>query len=753
MISLDCETSGLDLRHGARPFFVTITNMQGEISYWEWRVDPIHRIIVPRVDGVWIDKIQTVRGYDTREELLEIKEIIDKEDYIVGQNIKFDCGMLTYLFKDYNIPFEWPWHKTHDTLIASHILDSGSRHNLTELGKTYLGKDISKLEEALKKACMSARNIAKRRYPMWLIAKEGLDIMPSAKGGNKRESKGLEGNSPWKFDMFLPKELAIVTGEKLDHPWHIVLSKYSNKDSEITLRLWIEMERLLKERGYWKIYLDKMKLPKILFEMEDYGTTLIEDNLTTVLNDCTRERDRDTQLCCNIASTYKEPDGTPFDFVMPNGASPNDSMRQLVFNHMGVRGIVPPKAKTNNPSLDAASLDSYLLDLPKASKPHVFITALRHKRKRDTAITYLRGYRKFGLKLGNRFLRLYPSFNQTGTRTLRKSSNNPNFQNISKKESQCRVCEGDGCVSCNQTGIDFRSLRYAFGPAPGRVWVSIDYQNLELRIPSYVANEEEFIKLFERPKDPPYYGSNHLLIAHLLFPKEFNTCINKEGILDGRLFKDHITFKEIYQRVKNGNFAVQYGSIDKADGTGTADRTYGLKGAQSMISKRFSKMEALNQDCIKMARRLGYVETMPSRRVDPKRGYPLMVEKSWGGKIVETQPLNYFVQGTACDIICSAEIKVSEQLRVWRQGGWDGHMIADVHDELIIDAPKPNRHPNDEKNGKFRISTDIGWRIKILQGLMQSCGADLLHPNCPNGIPTPTSAKYHEHNWSEGDNI
>ena len=48
MLALDCETTGLDLRHGAKPFFVSICNVSGYQEWYEWDVDAITRD--PRVD-------------------------------------------------------------------------------------------------------------------------------------------------------------------------------------------------------------------------------------------------------------------------------------------------------------------------------------------------------------------------------------------------------------------------------------------------------------------------------------------------------------------------------------------------------------------------------------------------------------------------------------------------------------------------------------------------------------------------------
>ena len=44
MHSLDTEATGLDLRHGAKPYFVTTCDEEGQIRYWEAdHVDPLTR--------------------------------------------------------------------------------------------------------------------------------------------------------------------------------------------------------------------------------------------------------------------------------------------------------------------------------------------------------------------------------------------------------------------------------------------------------------------------------------------------------------------------------------------------------------------------------------------------------------------------------------------------------------------------------------------------------------------------------------
>lgn len=737
MISLDTETNGVDFRHGALPFLVTTCDTQGVIRYWQWDVDPIYREPIVPI-----------------EDLVAIRELIESEDTVVLQNPKFDCTALEHLYKKHNVPFTFPWPKVVDTLRAGHLLASNKPHNLTDMCLQYLGIDISPHEQRIKKACLSARNIARRQLPMWLIASEGQEGMPSAKGGGKKAKKGVESDSPWKFDMWLPRALAQhykwPDGHE-NYSWHILCATYANTDAEATLALWVAQSNELKRRGYTSIYREMIKSIPVAKDMEDYGVSMSEERLDELTDKFTKERDKSHSICVNIASRFSDRDGLPFQLEMPKGASPNDSLRDLVFNAMGIRGQPGHKAKTAMPSLDVNSIQQYQNTLPRSSLQYLFLKSLTDKRKRDSALTYMSSYRRFWLPVSDKWYRLHPSLNPTGTATLRWSCSNPNEQNISK-----------------QKGFN---LRYAFGPAPGREWWSLDAKNIELRIPFYEAQEEEGIALFERPDDAPYFGSNHLLVAHILHPKEFNECLSckackleidpsgrngekycqcriKDAMIDGRVFKTRYA-STLYQWVKNGNFAVQYGAIDKTDGSGTADRAYHLPGAQRRIKARFRKLAALNDAQIAHAERFGYVETIPDRSVDPDKGYPLLCTRTEWGKILPTVPLNYHVQGTAMQWTTKAMVRVANKLKQWREEmGFDGHLVMQVHDELVLDFPKSKKHPKETKDEKsiFRTGMSNLWRIRIIQKLMERGGEDI-------GIPTPVSATYHEHTWDEGEDF
>lgn len=742
MFSLDSETLGLDVHHGAKPFFVTVCHDNGEQQFWEWDVNPVTRQpIIPKEDVKQISNLlEVARKWGESTGFQKTAE----EHVVVGQNCKFDAAALHSIGVS-----NWPWKQTRDTLIAGHLLASNQPHDLTSMAVHYLGCDIEPLEKKLKEACNQARRIIQqaklkvkrseengtdcddedRFLATWRIAKQGLPEMPSAKSESKEKgADGLSKSSPWAFDMWLARalidhwwETSESRGywsekdsshgaknksgwefrppeiENGDHPWWTVLADYSNADSAITLALWKVMEKELKKRNLWAIYKERLEVLPVVAKMERHGVTVNGKNLHKLEDDFVTESERLGRVCVNIAADRG------FDLELPKSGS-NDLLDQFCFglfkegeDGTKLKGafnrtksttclnLEPLELTENgNPSLSKQTIEVYQLELPSGSKELAFIKALKGKRKRDTAVSFLQGYRRYWLPLSsgsghilrtskdcpcsgdtgtcpicdgglsvcsvcgeyesgldnecriNGWFVLHPSLNVTGTDTLRCTCANPNGQQISRDE-------------------DF-TTRSAFGPAPGREWWSFDYENIELRIPAYEAGEHAMIDLFERPNDPPYFGSNHLLCCHILHHDKFEACKNDKGEVDGRVFKSR--YKATwYSWTKNGNFAVQYGAIESS---GTADRAYHMEGAQSLIQKRLGKISDLNRRMIAQAEKFGWVETIPDRTVDKDRGYPLLCTRTENGRILPTVPLSYHIQGCLAG---SSRVWTSDGLR------------------------------------------------------------------------------------------
>ncbi len=666
LISLDTETTGLDLWHGAKAYFITTCDENDEQLNWYWPVDPFTR-----------------EPYVSRKDCQEISELLrDPQFEWVLQNAKFDVRSLATVGID--VPEDF-WFRCHETLYSGHLLASDQPKNLTSMVMNFLKADIGKFDKRLESIVKEVRGIVRKMYPEWRIAKEGLPEMPSAK------------STVWKTDSWLPLSYAEEKGLEIipeDHPYRTVTFEYANTDSAATLQLFLKHRRLLKERGLWKMYQQRLKMLPIVYRMENDGVTLSEQRLEELISRFQEESESHERVCKNIAKSFD------YELTLPKSGV-NLSLGEFVFEKLKLP-VVEKSEKTGKPGMSAKVLSYWEKTERPGSKKLVFVKNLRAKRKRDTAVQYMNGYRRFWLPTQKGWYVLHPALNPTGTSTLRWSSSAPNEQNISKQEGF--------------------NLRYAFGPMPGREWWAIDYDNLELRIPAYECKEPAMLELFEKPDDPPYFGSYHLLIFSILHPDKYDRN-DPQGLNKAK--KKYAA--SWYRRTKIGNFADLYGAQESS---GTADEAFGMRGAQRIVAEKLNKKTELADHWIDFANSNGYVETMPDKTVDETKGYPLVCRRSNWGSVSPTIPLNYRVQGTACWIMMRAMIEIQKYFD--QEGLDDYRMVMNVHDELVFDFPFV------ADRGNLPI-------VQNIQRIMERLGEDLIPQ-----VRLTVGIDYHETNWGEG---
>lgn len=742
IISLDTETTGLDIVHGAKPFLVTWCEVGEPPCYIEWPVDPLTRQVL----------------YDP-DELACIAELLEAAELIYLHNAKFDARALT------SIGISLPWTKVRDTLVASHLLASNRPHNLTWLCIEYLGKDIEPLEQNVKKVTQVCRAIVKRDFPSWRIAQEGLPDMPSVRNSSKRDE-----DKPWKNDMWLPRALfwELEQSDRQDvknsrnQDWLDACSKYACGDSEHTLYLGLEMEKLIRERGFWNIYEHRLQLPRVDCEMEEYGVTARGDYTISTIAEYEQYVSESRAALVTIASEFGH------DLDLAEGAALNDNMRDFFYgavhqlcpqckyekrikhwNGEGPKELNCPKcskrkrqpshvplrtcrqenlnlpvitnAKTYTATLNKDTIQQYILTLQDGPALE-FMRIMADERVYETELGYMHQYTRYWVpvKEAPGYYRIHSSINPCGTDHLRQSSNSPNMQNVSVQDESCEECDGKGCSACGGTGKSRLSVRSCFGPLPTREWWDLDFRNLEKRIPVYECMEPSLVEVFEKPDDPPYWGSDHNVLAALLFPDEYWPLAE---VRDG--FKKKYLAK--YKRVKNTNFAKQYGA-----GKRKVDATAGVVGAYEKIERGLPKIAELQAYYLRTAEKVGLVYTIPDKTIDPDRGYPILASRTEDGRVLSTTPFNYHVSGTACWAKNTALIRCAEQCSKWRDEGFDAHVALEVHDSILFDFPRGGT-PNENLP-----------KALILRELMEQSGENLI----PR-IPTPVSVSYHIENWAK----
>lgn len=430
-----------------------------------------------------------------------------------------------------------------------------------------------------------------------------------------------------------------------------------------------------------QIYKQRCGLLEVTYAMEERGISIHRGRLEDMKSRYEGEVKNLNERCLAAA------DGTIKK--LPKGGSSGD-LKKVFFDHFKLESPYRTKKK-KEAATDKRALEYWSIHLDKSSKAYEFITCLQAKRKRDTAITYMTNYQIAGkmpppnatvwrnLKWRRDYIHIHPSFNICGTNTTRLSCNDPNAQNISKQE-------------------DFNN-RFIFGPLPGRTWFSMDFENIEVRIPGFEMGEDSLVKLFNEGR------SYHFLVASILHPKLWAECV-KNGWDFKKKYKS-----TWYQWVKNGNFAIQYGA-QKAK----VDSTFRVDGAYEILRSSFPKITELGDYMVDHAREHGYVRCIG--------GYPLYCPRNEEGQIEPTTPLNYHVQGTAGWCMVLAMNRVYTYLRQYP----DHHIIMTIHDELVFDFPE--NHPDNMK---------ILYNIKLL---MEMSGEDI-------DVPVPVKVSHHPYTWDK----
>ena len=235
ILALDFETTGLDHYHGAKPFLATTCQDDGTQITFDWDVNPHTRQpIIPE------------------EELEQLLSLINNASEVILHNSKFDVHALQTIAPHH----KWDWSKTHDTLIMGHLDKSDQMKNLTDMSLRYFpttdpDSNIESFEKEIGIATQECRRqvMTKRAQDTWAkgwkITDYGMEDAPSVKPG--KDSK------KWKFDMWLPKAYAKFHNLPPYHKYWSVLKKYADPDSRCTMKLYLILKEILKDKGLWDI--------------------------------------------------------------------------------------------------------------------------------------------------------------------------------------------------------------------------------------------------------------------------------------------------------------------------------------------------------------------------------------------------------------------------------------------------------------------------------------------------------------------
>jgi DNA polymerase-1 len=261
--------------------------------------------------------------------------------------------------------------------------------------------------------------------------------------------------------------------------------------------------------------------------------------------------------------------------------------------------------------------------------------------------------------------RLHTSFSQTGAVTGRLSSSDPNLQNIPIR---------------TELG---REIRAAFVAEKGKVLISADYSQIELRVMAHFSRDPVLIEAFRNGEDI------HARTAQEVF-----------GVGPLAQTPDH------RRAAKAINFGIIYGlsAFGLAKQLGIEQRE-----AAQFINAYFTRYRGVKEyldNILVETRKTGVAKTLFGRiRPISEINAPQMQLRNFAERTALNSPL----QGTAADLIKLAMISIDARLRKEKLAT---RMILQVHDELLFEAPAKEKDAveklvREEMEGVYKLAVPL----------------------------------------------
>ena len=427
------------------------------------------------------------------------------------------------------------------------------------------------------------------------------------------------------------------------------IKDYACEDADITLQLKEKLEPELKAKGCEDLFWNvEMPLMPVLARMEHNGVCIDAGSLKQTSIEFTTQMNAIEKEVHRLA-------GVEFNISSPK------QVGEVLFDRLHLSD----KAKKTKTGTYATGED-ILVSLQ--GKHPVVERILEYRGMKKLLSTYVDA---LPLLVNPATGHIHTSFNQAVAQTGRLSSSNPNLQNIPVRDALGK------------------EVRKVFIPEPGELFFSADYSQIELRIMAHLSGDENLIEAFLEGHDI------HAATAAKIFHKDISEVSSDER-----------------RRAKTANFGIIYG----ISAFGLAERLGCSRyEARELIDGYFAtypKVKAYMDKSIRMARELGYTETVFHRRLSlPDINSRNAVVRGYA----ERNAINAPIQGTAADIIKIAMVRVDKRMQA---EGVKSKMILQVHDELNFSVPAAEKElmqrlVTEEMQQAARLSVplvaDSGW--------------------------------------------
>ncbi|MFO1107496.1 MAG: DNA polymerase I [Amaricoccus sp.] len=389
---------------------------------------------------------------------------------------------------------------------------------------------------------------------------------------------------------------------------------HAAEEAEIIVRLWAALKPRLPFGRVARVYetLERPLLP-VLAEMEMHGILVDRQQLSRLSGFFGQRMAALEEEIYGLA-------GGRFNIGSPK------QLGEVLFDQMGLQG--GKKGKTGAYGTGADILEELAAqgqDLPARVLDWRQLSKLK-----STYSDALQAY------INPHTGRVHTSYIISGAATGRLASTEPNLQNI-----PIRTDEG-------------RRLREAFVAEPGKVLVSLDYSQIELRILAHMADIPALKQAFRDGLDI------HAMTASEMFG---------------------VPMEEMTATIRRQAKAINFGVIYGISAFGLANNLrIPREVAKKFIDTYFERFPGIREymdRTVAFAKANGHVETLFGRRIHT----PEINARGPHAGFAQRAAINAPIQGSAADILRRAMIRVPAAIE-----GLPAKLLLTVHDELLFEV-------------------------------------------------------------------
>jgi uracil-DNA glycosylase family 4 len=316
--------------------------------------------------------------------------------------------------------------------------------------------------------------------------------------------------------------------------------------------------------------------------------------------------------------------------------SSSKQLRELLFDILKVNSV-KQTVKGNN-SVDIEALENIDLSFVK--------NILKWRKLKKIKDTYLKGFLREQVEDY-----LHPSFNLHTVSTYRSSSNNPNFQNIPKRDEEAQQITRAGII-----------------PRPGRQLMEVDYSKIEVCISACYHKDPNMIKEVEDPKTDMHRDTAMELFC-IEQPENVENLryIAKNGFVFPQFYGSYYVdcakniWKEIDDSVKEHlkKYAIKnYSQFEK----------HLQKIEDKFWNKRFRVYQQWKKDIWRDYQQTGYIKTLSGFTCRARMNFK--------------EATNYPIQGSAFHCLLWSLIQINKFLR---ENNFQTCIVGQIHDSIVFD--------------------------------------------------------------------